>query len=538
MRPESISVRLKCNKTPPRRSRVADQYIVVFKPGVVLGTSGHRIQDIASAVQSRHGGKTIYQYAHALHGLAMKLSPSERDSLSTDTQVAYIVPDGIATAITDETNATWGLDRIDQRQLPLNQTYSYSTDGTGVHAYIIDTGINATHTEFGGGPGGSTRVGLGYDFVDNDNDPTDCYGHGTHVAGTIGGTTYGVAKQVTLHAVRVLDCSGSGAWSTVIAGIDWVTANHVGPAVANMSLGGGFNQAINDAVTNSIASGVTYAIAAGNSSDNACSYSPASTPNALTVGATDSTDTRASFSNYGTCVDVFAPGYSITSAWIGSDTATNTISGTSMATPHVAGVAALYLGLNPSASPSQVAAVLTSRATLNAVLNPGTGSPNRLLYMGNLAAPVDQVPPTATITSPTDGQTVSGSVPVSVTAADDVGSVTSVELYVNGVLTSTDTAAPWAFSWDSGAVSTGTYQLTVIATDDSGNRGTSAPVSVSVNNPGQAVYDAVLKAPVCGTVGNNCSTGALVNGRGTLGELNTPNTLLSSCSDGNSGTYH
>jgi len=201
-------------------SRVADQYIVVFKPGVVLGTSGHRIQDIASAVQSRHGGKTIYQYAHALHGLAMKLSPSERDSLSADSQVAYVVPDGIATANTDETNATWGLDRIDQRQLPLNQTYSYPTDGTGVHAYIIDTGINATHTEFGGGPGGSTRIGLGYDFVDNDNDPTDCYGHGTHVAGTIGGTTYGVAKQVTLHGVRVLDCSGSGAWSTVIAGID------------------------------------------------------------------------------------------------------------------------------------------------------------------------------------------------------------------------------------------------------------------------------------------------------------------------------
>ncbi|MGE5786446.1 MAG: S8 family peptidase, partial [Myxococcales bacterium] len=277
-------------KAAAAAKEIEDQYIVVFKPGVVGQVAGTRIEDIAQKKQAMHGGRVTRQYQHALRGLAMKLSHAERESLAKDSDVKYIVPDGIVTADADQPNATWGLDRIDQRALPLNQTYTYSTEGAGVHAYIIDTGIRATHTEFGNGPNGASRVSDGYDTVDGDSDPTDCNGHGTHVAGTVGGTTYGVAKQVTLHAVRVLDCGGSGTYSGVIAGIDWVTANHVGPAVANMSLGGGFNQAVNDAVTNSIAAGVIYAIAAGNSSANACSYSPASTPNALTVGATESTD--------------------------------------------------------------------------------------------------------------------------------------------------------------------------------------------------------------------------------------------------------
>jgi hypothetical protein len=225
-------------------------------------------------------------------------------------------------------------------------------------------------------------VSGGADFIGDGNGTNDCHGHGTHVAGTVGGTTYGLAKLVNLHPVRVLNCGGSGTWAQVIGGVDWVTANHSNPAVANMSLGGGLNTSLNQAVENSITAGVTYAIAAGNSSADACAFSPASTVNAITAGSTTSTDARSSFSNIGTCVDIFAPGSSITSAWINSDTATNTISGTSMASPHVAGAAVLYLAANPGANPAAVRNALVNNATTNNVTDPGTGSPNLLLYTG------------------------------------------------------------------------------------------------------------------------------------------------------------
>ena len=272
-------------------------------------------------------------------------------------------------------NATWGLDRIDQRDLPLNGTYSYTTLAAGVHVYVIDTGIRSTHAEFGG------RVSsTGYTAISDGNGTNDCNGHGTHVAGTIGGATYGVAKGVTLHAVRVLNCSGSGSTSGVIAGVNWVTANHTAPAVANMSLGGGASTALDDAVRNSVASGVTYAVAAGNSNANACNSSPSRVSQALTVGSSTNTDARSSFSNFGTCVDVFAPGSNITSAWYTSNTATNTISGTSMASPHVAGAAALYLATDPSAPPSTVHAAVVDNASVNKLSSIGSGSPNRLLH--------------------------------------------------------------------------------------------------------------------------------------------------------------
>jgi subtilisin family serine protease len=250
-----------------------------------------------------------------------------------------------------------------------------------VTVYIIDTGIRGDHQEYTG------RVAAGRDFIDNDYDATDCHGHGTHVAGTVGGTNVGVAKNVTLVGVRVLNCAGSGTWSQVIAGVDWVTNNHSGPSVANMSLGGGYSSSVNLAVANSVTSGVVYAVAAGNDGLNACNYSPASATTAITVGASGSTDARASFSNYGTCVDIFAPGVSITSS---TRTGTNTYaswSGTSMATPHVAGVAAIYLSANRTATPAQVATAIVNDATTNLLSSIGTGSPNLLLHNFWAAAP-------------------------------------------------------------------------------------------------------------------------------------------------------
>ncbi|GAB3357812.1 hypothetical protein GCM10027452_24150 [Micromonospora halotolerans] len=296
--------------------------------------------------------------------------------LAADPAVAYVEQDRVVTTQATQTNPpSWGLDRIDQRSLPLNSSYTYPNTASNVRAYIIDTGIRTTHTDFGG------RATWGTNTVDSNN--TDCNGHGTHVAGTVGGTRYGVAKGVRLIAVKVLNCSGSGSTTGVVSGINWVTSNAVKPAVANMSLGGGVSSSIDNAVTSSVNSGVTYAVAAGNSSANACNSSPARAAAAITVGSTTSSDARSSFSNYGSCVDIFAPGSSIVSAYRTSDTASSTLSGTSMASPHVAGAAALVLGANPSYTPAQVTSYLTTNATTGKVTNPGSGSPNRLLFVVN-----------------------------------------------------------------------------------------------------------------------------------------------------------
>jgi subtilisin family serine protease len=366
--------------------RIPNQYIVVLKDDVA-DVEGEAIRLARDFGGDRNEGHT---YQRALKGFSVRLPEQQALRLAEDPRVAFVEEDGVVSLGTTQTGATWGLDRIDQRDLPLNGTYTYTPTGTGVRAYIIDTGIRATHTQFAG------RVISGFTAINDGLGTNDGNGHGTHVAGTVGGSTYGVAKNVTLVAVRVLDSSGNGTNSGVIAGVDFVTSNHTAgqPAVANMSLGGGASSALDTAVNNSISDGVTYAVAAGNESQNACNVSPARVANAITVGSTTTSDARSSFSNFGTCVDIFAPGSSITSSWRTSDTATNTISGTSMASPHVAGVAALFLETNPTASPATVTAAIINSSTPNKVTNAGTGSPNRLLFSLLTSTPTPTPTPT------------------------------------------------------------------------------------------------------------------------------------------------
>ncbi|MCG5442185.1 S8 family peptidase [Micromonospora sp. NIE79] len=388
---------------------VPDSYIVVLKDSAV---ARDRVGDTAKRLSGRHGGTVARTYGAALRGFEVTVNASAAARIAADPAVAYVEQNHTVSISGTQANPpSWGLDRIDQRNLPLDSSYTYPNTASNVHAYIIDTGIRFSHNDFGG------RATSGYDAVDGGS-ADDCNGHGTHVAGTVGGSAYGVAKAVQLVGVRVLNCSGSGTNAGVIGGVDWVTANAIKPAVANMSLGGGANSSLDNAVRNSIASGVTYGLAAGNDNGaNACNTSPARTTEAITVGSTTSSDARSSFSNVGTCLDIFAPGSSITSAWYNSNTATNTISGTSMATPHVVGAAALVASANPTWTPAQVRNQLVANATPNVVGNPGSGSPNLLLYVGTGTTPPPPTGCTGTngtdVSIPDAGSAVTSSITIS-----------------------------------------------------------------------------------------------------------------------------
>ena len=447
-----------------RSGAAADRHIVVFRDDVT------DVPGLARRLSSENGGTLHFTYEHALRGFAASLPAAALEGLRHNPQIAYIEPDAVVELHDTQLNPpSWGIDRIDQADLPLTQSYTYPNVAAGVNIYILDTGIRLTHVDFGG-RAQYVPNGAGGNFVgDTRPDAADCHGHGTHVAGTAAGASYGVAKGARLWAARVVNCRGSGNVSMAIAAVDWVTANAAKPAVVNMSLGYGDVQSLRTAVENSVAAGVVYAVSAGNGDffgtpQNACSGSPAGAPNALTVGATTSSDAESSFSNYGTCVDLLAPGSAITSAWYNSNTATNTISGTSMSSPHVAGAAALYLGANPSATPAAVMTALKNNAIVGTInlhsrsLSGGTA--NRFLnvsFIGGGTPPVNQAP-AANFTYSCTGLTCA----FTDASSDSDGSIVSRSWNFGDGTSSTSANPSHTYA------AANTYGVTLTVTDDDG----------------------------------------------------------------------
>lgn len=457
-------------------SREADAYIVVLDADPSNSTL------VSDAVSAAHGIATDRVFTAVLAGFTTVMTEAQADAVADDPRVAFVERDGVMSIVgTQSPVGSWGQDRIDQRNLPLSGSYTYGETGAGVHFYGLDTGIRSTHVEFTG------RMGNGHTEIIDGRGTEDCNGHGTHTASTAAGTTYGVAKLMTVHPVRVLGCSGSGSTSGVIAGMDWVAQNAVLPAVANMSLGGGPSSATDLAVANLVAKGVFVAVSAGNDNISACLQSPARAPEAHTVASTTMNDVRSSFSNYGSCVDIFAPGSGITGAWSTSNTATATISGTSMASPHVAGVAGLILDNQSSLTPVQVGQLIQSNATSGVVSNPGAGSPNLLLYMGFLTGGPPNTPPTANWTYQCDTEiscTFDGS-----GSEDPDGTVALYEWIYNGNVIRTGA------SWNHKFEASRSLTLTLRVTDNGGLSGTLQRTVAIGPNEGDGPPPAPPEAP-------------------------------------------
>ncbi|MBW4717655.1 S8 family peptidase [Saccharothrix obliqua] len=443
---------------------IAGSYIVALRDSAsprALSASA------ADSLVTRYGGQVRATWQDALNGFHAQLTAQQARRIAADPRVDFVQADLKIQVEGTQTNPpSWGLDRIDQPNLPLDNSYTYPNTASNVRAYVVDTGIRTSHQEFGG------RATWGTNTIDSNN--TDCHGHGTHVAGTVGSRSYGVAKEVKLVAVKVLDCQGSGSSSSVVNGVNWVARNAVKPAVGNMSLGGPADSATDTAVRGAVAAGITFAVASGNDNKTACNYSPARVREAISTNASNRSDQKASFSNWGTCTDIFAPGQDITSTWHSSDSATNTISGTSMASPHVAGAAAIYVSANPSATPAQVETALVNAATNGKISNPGTGSPNKLLFIENTPQPTDPK-----ITNPGNQSTnVGQAVNLTVSATEGTPpytfSFTGLPTGLTGSASGQVTGAP---------TTAGTYTVTATVTDAAGKKA-SVTFTWTVKSPG------------------------------------------------------
>jgi subtilisin family serine protease len=461
--------------TEPRT--IPDQYIVVFKPAV------DDAPGLAKALVAMHGGRIRYQYSNVLSGFAANLPEAAVEALKHNPNIELVEPDGTVEVQGEQSPVpSWGLDRIDQPGNRLDKKYDYATPaGAGVNAYIIDTGIRTTHVDFGG------RAFEAFTLIDDGNGAQDCYGHGTHVAGTLGGKLYGVAKAVRLYSVRVLPCDGHGEMSALIAALDWVAANRVLPAVVNISLTGEYSDAANAAIQAVIASGATVVVAAGNNFADACSYSPASAPNALTVGASNLQDTKAQFSNSGPCVDLFAPGVNISSDYVTSDTAVLINQGTSMSSPHVAGAAALYLSTNPAASPAQVSNALLGMATRGLLTEVQPNTPNLLLYTGAIVGSVTPTPTPTPTPSPTPTTDKPPTASFSVTCSKNVCRFDASA--------SKDDLGIASYGWNFGNGSSAVATTTAITTFAYTNQGNYTVVLTVTDTKGQTAKTSQIARP-------------------------------------------